>query len=194
MDIFAENPADMFPENNHAESGDDVLASMFPEIERDVLRQLLDFHEGSVERTVDALLGEGADAECSQDAEIARRMSEEFDAEAIAEAQAQVSAELRAAEAVRRPLGNRTAAAAKQLLERLRAGGLSQQRGERLSAALLSTHESQGMAPLPMSDDLPADSLTGPYDPTDPADLYSARLSRARESNRSSREERALAL
>ena len=33
MDIFAENPADMFPENNHAESGDDVLASMFPEIE-----------------------------------------------------------------------------------------------------------------------------------------------------------------
>ena len=24
MDIFAENPADMFPENDHAESGDDV--------------------------------------------------------------------------------------------------------------------------------------------------------------------------
>ena len=83
MDIFAENPAEMFPENNHAESGDDVLASMFPEIERDVLRQLLDFHEGSVERTVDALLGEGADAECSQDAEIARREVQRRDARIV---------------------------------------------------------------------------------------------------------------
>merc|ERR1719181_2396201 len=112
----------------------DVLKSMFPEVEADVLMQLLAFHNGDTERVIDMMLDTTAalQDEAETDAAIARRIQAEQDEQMAKAVQASLEEEIKAEEAARRhetdPL-ERTARAVgsaadmtKAFLQRVRAG------------------------------------------------------------------------
>lgn len=77
----------------------ETLASMFPEIEQDVLASLLSFHEGDVEKAASALLdmstpGGGSSGVEETDAELARRYAAEADEELARQTQLELDDEV----------------------------------------------------------------------------------------------------
>lgn len=190
--------------NAYTPSPDEIeaLKAMWPDVEPEVLADLLTFH-GNVDKVVDMLL----DVDTGGDDELARRIQADQDAEVAKAVHASLQAELQAEEASKREQELPQVAARAINSASIRAKRFLMQRARPSSATTSSTHavrlldrpsengEDYDMAPLQMPEYVPpsvatetqrssppAEAFAAPSEPA-PA-LYNARLDRARSANR----------
>lgn len=189
----------------------EMLKSMFPDVERDVLLQMLSYHSGNVERVINTILDTTADVPAEEaDAQVARNLQSEQDEEMAKAIAASMQAEderrkQKELPAVAARAVSDTAARAKAFLAKVtpkRAGGSTSTHGVRLLDSPLE------VGSMPLAYDLrpievptyappPTPAYTAPevndaHDvsdapeppPAEQSNRYSSRMDRARSANR----------
>ena len=188
------------------------LRQIFPDVEADVLAQLLSYNDNSVERVVSAMLDVSAELPQEEvDADFARRIQDEQDEEMAKAIHASLQQELREEQERRKKQElpakaaramTAASASAKALLQRVRSSSATPRQTSTHTARLLeSPLETYDMNPVEVPAGMPNYTppvATTPAEPRpndavhpssvtptiDTGDRYSSRLDRARSANR----------
>jgi len=177
----------------------DLLAAMFPDVEKDTLELVLSFHHGDVERAVVSLLdniSESTDAPAESpsgvaarqehldlDAQVARQEQLDIDAQVAAMVHKQIQEELQA-ERKSAELGPRALAAARKWLT---ARAATRPKRETHTRLLSSDNADVVMPPSPLVPEYSPPLAVPPMPPSGThaaaSPLYDSRIQRARQAN-----------